>query len=75
MVRGVFLGLFVGLTMSRIEKPVFKGGKIPSNLLVFGGRGWENAGHVGYGAHARPEKQPETARAGVRRFCYLTRTT
>jgi hypothetical protein len=59
MVRGVFLGLFVGLTMSRIEKPVFKGGKIPSNLLVFGGRGWENAGHVGYGAHAGREKQPK----------------
>ena len=48
-----------------MEKPVFKGGKIPSNLLVFGGRGWENAGHVGYGANAGREKQPETARSGA----------
>jgi hypothetical protein len=29
-----------------VEKPVLKGEKIPSNLLVFGGRGWGNAGHV-----------------------------
>jgi hypothetical protein len=63
------------LTRSRVEKPVFKGGKIPSNLLVFGGRGCENAGHVGDGADAGSEKQPETARSGTRRFCYLTRTT
>ena len=55
----------VGLTRSRVGKPVFKGGKIPSNLLVFGGRGWENAGHVGYGANAGREKQPETARSGA----------
>jgi hypothetical protein len=47
-----------------VEKPVFKGGKIPSNLIVFGGRGGENAGHVGYSAHAGREKQPETARSG-----------
>jgi hypothetical protein len=58
-----------------VEKPVFKGGKIPSNLLVFGGCGWENAGHVDYGAHAGWEKQPETARSGTRRFFYLIRTT
>jgi hypothetical protein len=48
-----------------VEKPLFKGWKIPSNLLVFGGRGGENAGHVGYSAHAGREKQPETARSGA----------
>jgi hypothetical protein len=57
-----------------VEIPDGNGGTIPSNLFVFGGRGWKNAGHVGYGAHAGREKQPETAQSGVRRFCYLTCT-
>jgi hypothetical protein len=53
-----------------VEKPVFKGGKIPSNLLAFGGCGRENAGHVCYGAQAGREKQPETVRSGIRRKHY-----
>jgi hypothetical protein len=42
-----------------VEKPVFKGGKTRLICLSSEDAAVENAGHVGYGAHAGPEKQPK----------------
>jgi hypothetical protein len=60
-----------------VEKPVFKAGKIPSNLLVFGGRGRENTGHLGYGAYAgrgKATRNPSIRCDVIRRKHYGLRT-